>query len=56
MSKKLKGVNVFILLDYELRKSSLVASAINASIDSDEKVAIREGFNSSNSGVDKPLI
>ena len=40
----------------ELRKSSLVASTINASIDSDEKVAIREGFNSSNSGVDKPLI
>src|SRR5437764_716341 len=53
MSKKLKGVNVYIHLDYELRKSSLVASTINASIDSDEKVAIREGFNSSSAGVER---
>ena len=38
------------------RESSPIASLINAAIDSGEKVKIRVAFNSSNSGVDKPLI
>jgi hypothetical protein len=45
-----------VRISFYARKSPLVASDINASIDSGEKVDMREGSNVSSSGVGAPWI